>query len=366
MYRKTAMYDYNANYVDKPINAFRLAVSKAGILTYGKTDGYVRTTLGTLNLVNPSKEIQTYYTDETIILVKGESLWFSEGTDTGKFYYQSGSANYVGAFAAGVTVSNPAGAATTYNNNNLSIDIGYKPGITSEINNVCRVILDKRSVTLTPNDSVQLNATVYPSWASNKDITWSVSNANCTIDNGLLTAVSLGECVVTVTTIDGAHTATCNVTIQDPSTFVDGWYVENAAQITDGLPSAAGSGSFAYSTLSTINACTNKPINTLRFAVHTAGTLSYGKVSEYEYTTLGTLTISNPSTELQTYTIPEIMLYEGERLWFQGATDTGKFYYSNTNLAAANFHGGLRSPSDITTGVMNFKTLGMDIGYFKS
>ena len=142
--------------------------------------------------------------------------------------------------------------------------------------------------------------------------------------------------------------------------------MENASQVTDGLPSVSGSGSFAYSNLSTINACINKPINTLRFAVAKAGILTYGKVSEFEYTALGTLTLSNPSTELQTYTIPQIVLCAGERLWFQGATDTGQFYYSNNNLAAANFHGGLRSPSDITIGKANSRTLGMDIGYFKS
>lgn len=77
------------------------------------------------------------------------------------------------------------------------------------------VRLDKSSLYLTrTGQSVQLIATVEPSNATNKNVTWSSSNtAVAVVNNGVVTAVGNGEAIITVTTEDGGKTATCTVTV---------------------------------------------------------------------------------------------------------------------------------------------------------
>ena len=83
---------------------------------------------------------------------------------------------------------------------------------------VSSVSLDNESVQLDLNgDTIAtLNAEVLPDNASNKDVSWTTSNANVvTVDNGVITAKAVGEATITVTTADGSKTATCNVKVID-------------------------------------------------------------------------------------------------------------------------------------------------------
>lgn len=77
------------------------------------------------------------------------------------------------------------------------------------------VSLDKTSLELTEGETAQLNATVLPETATNRNVTWS-SNAPgvATVDSsGKVTAVAPGTATITVTTADGGKTATCTVTV---------------------------------------------------------------------------------------------------------------------------------------------------------
>ena len=78
---------------------------------------------------------------------------------------------------------------------------------------VSSVSLDRSSHELEVGQTIQLTATVLPSNATNKSITWTASNSNCTVDNGLVEAINSGSCVITCTTVDGNKTASCNITI---------------------------------------------------------------------------------------------------------------------------------------------------------
>ena len=81
--------------------------------------------------------------------------------------------------------------------------------------NVSSVALDKTTVNLKKGETVKLNATVAPADADNKEVTYTSSNsAVAKVDNtGLVTALSSGEAVITVTTNDGSKTASCKVTV---------------------------------------------------------------------------------------------------------------------------------------------------------
>lgn len=88
---------------------------------------------------------------------------------------------------------------------------------------VTGVSLNRTSATLTTKgQTVSLTATVAPSNATNKSVTWSSSNTSvATVSNGLVTAVGNGTATITVTTADGAKKATCTVTVKIPITVTD-------------------------------------------------------------------------------------------------------------------------------------------------
>ena len=65
-------------------------------------------------------------------------------------------------------------------------------------------------------ESVQLEATILPENATNKDVTWKSYNENvCIVNKGLVVGVGYGVAVVSVTTADGNYMATCTITVED-------------------------------------------------------------------------------------------------------------------------------------------------------
>ena len=79
---------------------------------------------------------------------------------------------------------------------------------------VTGVALDTTAIALLPEEAYTLTATVNPEGATDDYITWSTSNeAIATVENGVVTAVAVGTATITVTTIEGGFTATCEVTV---------------------------------------------------------------------------------------------------------------------------------------------------------
>ena len=80
------------------------------------------------------------------------------------------------------------------------------------------VTLDQTSLTLEIGNSKTLTATITPSNASNKALTWESSNKSvATVDNtGKVTAIAEGNTTITVNTADGGFKATCSVTVPKP------------------------------------------------------------------------------------------------------------------------------------------------------
>lgn len=80
------------------------------------------------------------------------------------------------------------------------------------------VSLNKQALSIKQGKTGTLTATVSPSNASNKTIIWSSSNTNVvTVNAGVLTGVNQGSATVTAKTSDGGFTASCNVTITEPT-----------------------------------------------------------------------------------------------------------------------------------------------------
>lgn len=98
------------------------------------------------------------------------------------------------------------------------------------------VSLDKTSLELGLNETYTLVPTVAPALATNKNVTWESSAPEIATvsENGLVTAKAVGEATITVKTVDGNFTATCDITViaAIEPTVVNG---EAYAKFADGL-----------------------------------------------------------------------------------------------------------------------------------
>ncbi len=85
------------------------------------------------------------------------------------------------------------------------------------------ISLNRTSATINNGETLQLTATVSPSNASNKAVTWSSSDTNIATvnNNGLVTAKSRGNATITATTTDGSNlSASCSVTVNQLATGI--------------------------------------------------------------------------------------------------------------------------------------------------
>lgn len=86
--------------------------------------------------------------------------------------------------------------------------------------NVTGVSISPTTASIEVGDTVVLTPTVSPDNAANKNVTWSSNNTSvATVSNGVVTGVSAGTAVITVTTVDGGYTATCTVTVAAAVTY---------------------------------------------------------------------------------------------------------------------------------------------------
>lgn len=136
---------------------------------------------------------------------------------TNKAVTWSSSNENVATVANGVVTGVAAGTATI----TVTTEDGEKTAscvVTVSPVTVTGVTLDKTEISLEKGGTTALTATVEPSNATNKIVTWTSSdNAVATVVDGIVTAESAGEATITVTTEDGNKTATCVVTVTDPA-----------------------------------------------------------------------------------------------------------------------------------------------------
>ena len=90
---------------------------------------------------------------------------------------------------------------------------------------VTDVTLNKNELTLVPGETETLIAIVHPADASNDKVAWKSSNSEVATvdDSGMVTAVTNGKAIITVTTQDGRKKATCEVTVDFRSQWVGDW-----------------------------------------------------------------------------------------------------------------------------------------------
>ncbi|MBO5747403.1 MAG: Ig-like domain-containing protein, partial [Muribaculaceae bacterium] len=111
-----------------------------------------------------------------------------------------------------ITVGEATITATTVDGSNLtaSCKVTVLPTLAESIT------LDKTEISLEATETATLIAIVLPELVTNKSVEWSSSDKTVAVvdENGVVTAVSVGEATITATTTDGSNlTATCKVTV---------------------------------------------------------------------------------------------------------------------------------------------------------
>lgn len=102
--------------------------------------------------------------------------------------------------------------------------ISYNAPITVMPAPVTGVILSSANAIVNVNNNMLLKVVISPEFAANKNVTWSSSNTsiarvnasgatNTASQEAIITGVSAGTAVITVTTADGAKITSCNVTV---------------------------------------------------------------------------------------------------------------------------------------------------------
>ena len=133
--------------------------------------------------------------------------------------WSSSNTNVASVSSSGVVVAKGEGTATITVKTD---DGGYTAACTIRVSKpspsvvaVTGVKLSAIGIELPVGGSKRLSATITPSNATKKDVTWSSDNTSVAAVNasGLITAKGEGTATVTVRTDDGGYTATCKITV---------------------------------------------------------------------------------------------------------------------------------------------------------
>ncbi len=209
------------------------------------TQSYVNTKTNGLTTLNEVKtnllggKIHVYLTQ-----AQYDALSNTEKNDSEKVYYITDRNDEIGDLSSLLT-TNKTNLVQAINELYQLIGSGGSGGSGGDTTvSVQSVSLNKTTTSLNVGNSVTLTATINPTNATNKTVTWSCNNSNVTLNsNGLTCTVvgaTAGTSIITVRTSDGNKTATCNITVNSSSSTVttsifndlSEWNIDNRANAT--------------------------------------------------------------------------------------------------------------------------------------
>ncbi|MBO4547994.1 MAG: Ig domain-containing protein [Abditibacteriota bacterium] len=151
----------------------------------------------------------------------------------------------------------------------------YVNGVPFDPYGVTGVVLNKTSASITVGGTITLVASVTPSWAADKAVTWqSYDKTVATVDqNGKVKGVAPGTTTIRVKTKEGGFTAKCKVTVKEPTVAVTGVTLDKTSASV-----AVGKTVTLAATVSPSNA-TNKAVTWSSYDKSIATVDSAGKVT---------------------------------------------------------------------------------------
>ncbi|HCC07915.1 MAG TPA: hypothetical protein DEP72_07170 [Clostridiales bacterium] len=164
--------------------------------------------------IGTNSSLQLFYTIEPNNATLKTVIWESSNTLVATVS-SSGVVTPIAAGTSAITVTTQDGRYTSTCNVTVQSEAVLVTGVT-----VSPTILNltERGTTGT------LVATISPSNATNKNITWSSSNTLVATvsSSGVVIPITAGTAIITATTEDGRYTSTCNVTVQSATVLVTG------------------------------------------------------------------------------------------------------------------------------------------------
>ncbi len=257
------------------------------------------------------------------------------------------------------------GVASEWMNCNGYIDFGSQSGPVANVP-VTGVTVSPTTASVAVNGTVTLTATVAPSNATTQTVTWSSSNTTiATVSTtGVVTGKAAGAATITVTTNDGAKTATCAITVTAASTvctgnkllngsfesgttsWVDWGNFYTSTDASDGTKAAyvgTWSGGFYQDVTTTSGTTLN-----LSFYSKVTGSpisaeagLAFFDAAGTELTGGGTITVTNTAYTLQSLTATAPANTAKVRFWVWKGDNFGAMYLDNICLVTG--QAGLKS-----------------------
>lgn len=202
------------------VNSSGLVTAKANgtaTITATTADG-AKTSSCTVVVTTPTSGITVSPTTATIIKGKTQQLTATVAPSTASdksVTWSSSNAAIASVSTSGLVTAKAAGTATI----TATSSGGHKAECKVTVRvPVTGVTLSSTSLSLIKGNSRQLTATVAPSDASTKTVTWtSTDKSVATVSSaGIVAAVGGGSATITATTSDGSYTASCAVTVTVP------------------------------------------------------------------------------------------------------------------------------------------------------
>ena len=279
-----------------------------------------------------------------------ETIYPSNATD--KSVTWSSSNTSVATVSNGLVTAISTGTSTitvkTSNNKTATCYVTVNPKNIA----VTSVELNKSSATIEVGDTLNLTATIYPSNATDKSVTWSSSNTSvATVSNGLVTAISTGTSTITVKTSNN-KTAACCVTVKNEEILPTAIYLsKSTVELNEGesitltttlLPNNATNKVVEWIVLDTSIATVNNGIITAKSEGETTliattvngltSTCSIVVKSQFVFTEYGSgYALINYTGTATSLTVPST--YKGKNVVaIGGGSNTINGFYKNTEI----------------------------------
>lgn len=206
----------------------------------------------------------------------------------------------------------PGTAVITFKDNVGGNSTSLNINVNNVVIPVTGITLNETNINLVRGNSITIVATVLPTNADDKSVSWSTSNSSvATVSNGKVIAVGAGSATITATTIDGNKSVTCTVNVTNPALTANASIgistVATNAGITRGInvsvSASGGTGIYNYYYIKLykdgklIGQTTNTNSNSLFVTGHSNGSY-YAEIEVHDSagtvftTTSGTSTIS--------------------------------------------------------------------------
>ena len=206
-----------------------VTAKSAGNTTITATSGNGKQVTCEITVVNNNKEVENItlnYTTTNLIINGTINLFATitpEDATNKNISWSSSDESVAVVDSSGIVTAKKAGNVTITAITSNGKKASCRVNVGSAVKEVESVVLNYTQTNLTVGGSANLYATILPTDATNKNVTWTTNNPNVAVVNssGIVTAKNTGTAIITVTTSNGKK-ATCEIRVSSKTVEVTG------------------------------------------------------------------------------------------------------------------------------------------------